>query len=190
MALGERVELDGKVVYVHHINDQEDWNKNAQLHPLFKPGIKHTVENWKCDYSQYKCHLELREYGQDESIYHSGDNLASRWGIDGRSYAISKSKGISRMVSAFKDYSKYGMCLRIAAQELEEINVARTMKGMSELRNSPGCVMIDPTKVGDGYWNFERMASQTTDVIHAMDILESHIQQLHQFDWSSGHARS
>ena len=92
-----------------------------QLHSLFKPGIKSTVDNWKCEfkhtYSQCKCHLELREYGQDEIIYHSGDNPASRWGIDGRSYAISKSKGILKMVSAFKDYSKRGMCLRIGKQE-------------------------------------------------------------------------
>ena len=33
------------------------------------------------------------------------------------------------------------------------------------------------------------MSLQTQDVIHALDCLEPNIQQLHQFDWSSGHAK-
>ena len=84
MPLGERIELDGKVIFAHHIDDQEGWNRDAQLHPLFKAGEKPNVQDWKCDfkhtYENCKCYLELREYGQDESIYHSGDNPESRWG--------------------------------------------------------------------------------------------------------------
>ena len=194
MRVGERVEIDGKVVYVHHIDDQEGWFKDAQLHPLFKPGEKPSAEDWKCEYKhtyeQCKCHQEIREYGQDESIYHSGDVPDSRWGIDGRSYAISKSKGVSRMMSAFKDYSKRGMCLKMTKDELDCVNFSRVTKGMKELNESPGCVIIDPTKAGDGYWNYEKISAQTQDVIHAMDVLEPDHQQLHQFDWSSGHAKS
>ena len=40
MPVGEKVEVDGKIVFVHHIDDQEGWFKDAQLHPLFKPGKK------------------------------------------------------------------------------------------------------------------------------------------------------
>ena len=75
---------------------------------------------FKHEYNTCKCHLELNEYGQDEYVYHSGDNPSSRWAVDGRSYAISKSKGVSRMVSAFKDYTQRGkftyICLQIYLQ--------------------------------------------------------------------------
>ena len=64
----------------------------------------------------------MREYGQDESIYHSGNNPFSRWAVSGRSYAINKSKGVTRMVSAFKDYSSRGMCLKMSEAELEVVN--------------------------------------------------------------------
>ena len=33
------------------------------------------------------------------------------------------------------------------------------------------------------------MVTQTADMIHAMSILEPAIQQLYQYDWSSGHKR-
>ena len=69
------------------------------------------------------CHCELREYGQDESIYRSGDHPASIWAVDGRSYPISKSQGISIMVSTFKDYSKRGMGLIMSANELTQVNL-------------------------------------------------------------------
>ena len=155
MPVGEKVEIDGKVVYIHHIDDQEGWFKDAQLHPLFKPGEKPSSDDWKCEfkhtYKDCKCHLEIREYGQDESIYHSGDVPALRWGINGRLYAISKSKGVFRMVSAFKYYSKRGMSLKMTKDELDCVNFSQMMKGMTELKESPGCLIIDPTKTGDGY---------------------------------------
>lgn len=141
-------------------------------------------------YEQYKFHQEVREYGQDESIYHSGDFPASRWGIDGHLYTISRNKGVSRMLSAFKYYSKDGMCLKMTEDELDCVNFSRVMKGMTELKQSPGCVIIDPTKSGDEYWNYEKYSAQTQDVIHTMDVLEPDHQQLHQFDWSSEHAKS
>ena len=77
--------------------------------------------------------------------------------LDGRSYAISKSKGVSRMVSACKDYSKRGMCLKMTSEEIEEVNNVRTSNGMTTLKESPGCVIIDPSKSGDGYWNYEKI---------------------------------
>ena len=70
------------------------------------------MKKWACkfkhEYNSCKCHLELREYGQNESVYHSEDNPSSRWNVDGRFYSISRSKGVSRMVSAFKDYTQQG----------------------------------------------------------------------------------
>ena len=61
---------------------------------------------------------------------------------------------------------------------------------MEELPKSPGYKIIDPTKAGDGYWNFNEMSHQAEDVMYAMDVLELEIQQLHQYNWSSGHDRS
>ena len=85
MPISEKVNVDSKVLYVHHIDDQEGWYKDAQLHPLFKPGKKPSIQDWRCEFKHAfevcKCHLELREYGQDESVYNSGDNPSSRWEV-------------------------------------------------------------------------------------------------------------
>ena len=34
------------------------------------------------------------------------------------------------------------------------------------------------------------MATQTVDVMHALQVLEPDIQQIHQYDWSSGHKKN
>ena len=60
---------------------------------------------------------------------------------------------------------------------------------LPNLKESTGLRIIDLTKAGDGYWNFKKMANQTEDVLHALHILEPHIQKLHQYDWSSGHKK-
>ena len=76
--------------------------KRCNITSIIYSGKKALLENWKCvfnhEYDKCKCHLELREYGQDESIYYSSETPKSRWGINNRSYSISKSKGVSRMV--------------------------------------------------------------------------------------------
>jgi len=61
---------------------------------------------------------------------------------------------------------------------------------MDKLTESPGLRIIDHSKAGEGYWNYEKMAIQTEDVMTAMDTLHPNVQQLHQFDWSSGHKKS
>ena len=100
------------------------------------------------------------------------------------------------MVSGFKDYSKRGMGLVMSANDLPEVNAARAGNSyldkspmLPNLKESPGLRITDPTKAGDGYWNFKKMANQTEDVLHALHVLEPHIQQLHQYDWSSGHKK-
>jgi len=60
---------------------------------------------------------------------------------------------------------------------------------MGPLVESPGLRIINPTKAGDGYWNYEKMAVQTEDTMHALGVLEPTYQQIHQFDWSSGHKK-
>ena len=108
------------------------------------------------------CHLEAQEHGQDESIYRSSDHLSLRWGIDGRSYLIIKSQGISKMVSGFKDYSKRGMGLAMSSEELIKVNTCRVGEfyddttPMLPLLESPYLRIIDPTKAGDGYWSYEK----------------------------------
>ena len=118
------------------------------------------------------------------------------WGITDRSYPISKSQGISKMVSAFKEYNSKGLCLVMSAAELTKANTVRSdhqytnETPMLPLAETPGLRIIDPTKAGDGYWNYEKIAYQTQDVMHAMSVLKPDIQQLHQYNWSSGHKKS
>lgn len=200
MPEGEKIVIDNVVHYIHHMDDQEKWETRADFHPSFSPGEKPTKANWNCKeghaYGNCLCHCELREYGQDESIYRSGDYPSSRWGLDGRSYPISKSQGVSKMVSAFKDYSKRGMGLYMSAAELAIVNTARVGityrcdgEPMLPLLESPGLRIITPTKAADGYWDYTKMAIQTEDTMHSLDVLEPEVQQLHQFDWSSGHKK-
>ena len=119
MPVGEEVVVENLSKYVHHMDDQGGWGKNNVLHPLFQPGPKPQEEDWMCEFDHSYllclCHLEAQEQGQDESIYRSGDHPRSRWGIDGQFYPISKSQGIPKMVSGFKDYSKRGMGLAMSA---------------------------------------------------------------------------
>ena len=155
------------------------------LHSEFEPGRKPSKEHWHCDfghdYESCRCHLELREYGQDESVYRSGDHPSTRWGVDGRSYSISKGQGVSQMVSAFKDYSMRGLGLAMSAAELAQINEDRLGRlyadgtPMLPLKETPGLRIISPTKAGDGYWNYEKMARQTEDVMCALRVLEPDI---------------
>ena len=110
MPVSEEMNIDGIIKYIHHMDNHGGWEADPLFHPYFKPGVKPLEEDWDCsfrhDYTKCLCHLELQEYGQDESIYRSSDHPSMRWGIDGWSYAISKSQGISKMVSGFKGYSK------------------------------------------------------------------------------------
>ena len=128
MPVGKEVMISNTPIFVHHIDDQGGWKDNPILHLLFKPRPKSQEEEWECifghSYDKCLCHLELREYGQDESIYRSGDHPSSRWGVDGRSYAISKSQRIYKMVSGFKDYSKQGMGIAMSANELGEVGIS------------------------------------------------------------------
>ena len=61
---------------------------------------------------------------------------------------------------------------------------------MLPLLESPGLRIIDPTKACDGYWNYEKIDTQTVDVMHSLRVLEPDIQQIHQCDWSSGHKKN
>ena len=61
---------------------------------------------------------------------------------------------------------------------------------INPLKESPGFVIIEPTKVADGYWDYEIISIQAQGVIYSLDVLHQNVQQLHQYDWSSGHAKS
>ena len=83
----------------------------------------------------------------------------------------------------------------MSAAKFTKVNTARSDQQYTDetpmlpLAESPGLRIIDPTKAGDGYWNYEKMAYHMQDVMHAMSVLEPDIQQLHQYDWSSGHKK-
>ena len=81
MPVREKIIINNEEIYVHHIDDQDGQENDTTLHPLFIPGNKPSFENWKYDYNheydKCKCHLELRKYGQDESIYYSSETSSS-----------------------------------------------------------------------------------------------------------------
>ena len=204
LPLGEERTLEGVTYWVYHMDHKDGWELNPVLHPDFDGAgtDKPPAVDWYCHIHEYnvcKCHLELREYGQDESIFKSGETAARRWGLDGRSYAQKKGMGTSRMASVFKDYAQHGVGLQMTEDELEKVNQYRknkyyqtreldgTVVPMEGLTESPGLKIIDHSKAGEGYWNYQKMARQTEDVIVAMDVLQPNLQQLHQYDWSSGH---
>ena len=99
ISVDEEVVVDNVSKYVHYMDDQGGWENNTVLHPLFQPGTKPQEEDWMCEFDHSYllclCHLEAREHGQDESIYRSGDQPSSRWGIDGQSYPITGFGGIN-----------------------------------------------------------------------------------------------
>ena len=88
------------------------------------------------------------------------------------------------------------MGLEMSAEELIKFNTCLVRKfyddttPMPPLLESPGLRIIDPTKAGDGYWNYEKMATQTVDVMYALQVLEPGIQKIHQYDWSSCHKKN
>ena len=63
-------------------------------------------------------------------------------------------------------------------------------KAMEPLKVSPGLRVIDHSVAGEGYWNYIKMAIQTEDVITSIEFLRPQLQQMHEFDWSSGHKKS
>ena len=131
LPIGELVSIEGEEFTVRHMDDKDGWEKQSSLHPSFTPGMKPVLGEWACDihnYEECKCHLELREYGQDESIFCTGETSSCRWALNGRSYAIKKGMGMSRMASVFKDYSEHGVGLNFSKEELESINVWRVGK--------------------------------------------------------------
>ena len=62
-------------------------------------------------------------------------------------------------------------------------------KSIMPLNEIPGLHIIGLVKAGDGYLKYEKLATHTEDMMHGMSILELDIQQLHQYDWSSGHKK-
>ena len=60
--------------YIHHIDDNDRWINQGVLHPEFEKvvGKKPNEDAWTCDhnheYTSCKCHLELVEFGEDESV--------------------------------------------------------------------------------------------------------------------------
>ena len=63
--------VDSLNYYIYHIDDEGSWVKYPQLHPNFTSSCKSDEEaqisDFKCQYYSCKYHLELKEYGQDES---------------------------------------------------------------------------------------------------------------------------
>ena len=48
MTIGEQVEIENVVYYVHHIDDHEGWEKIPVLYPSFTPGTKPIETSWNC----------------------------------------------------------------------------------------------------------------------------------------------
>ena len=117
LPIGELFSIEEEECTVHHMDDKDGWEKHSSLHPSFTHGMKPVLGEWACDihnYEECKCHLELREYGQDESIFRTRETSSRRWALDDRLYAIKKGMGTSHMASVFKDYSEHGVGLNFS----------------------------------------------------------------------------
>ena len=101
---------------------------------------------------------------------------------------------------AITDAPEHGVGLNILKQELEAINewhvdkfcktkINGHKKAMELLMVSPGLRVIDHYMAGEGSWNYIKMAIQTEDVITSINFLQPQLQQIHEFDWSSGHKK-
>ena len=75
------------------------------------------------------------------------------------------------------------MVIAMSTNELTQVNLCRAgnvyadadATPMLPLLESPGLRIIDPNKAGDGYWNYNKMATHTKDVMHALQVLETNI---------------
>ena len=121
----EHTQADGDIVWIHHMDDEPSWLRDPVLHPCSLPTAKPSQSEWTCpfhDYEVCRCHLELREYGQDKSIFRSGETSSRRWAVNGRAPILKKSTGYSRMASVFKDYSNLGVGLEMTEEQLQVEN--------------------------------------------------------------------
>ena len=73
----------------------------------------------------------------------------------------------------------------MSTNELEIINSQRMINKydngsvIKPLKESPGFLILEPTKVADCYWDYEKRSIQAQDVIHSLDVLHPNVQQLH-----------
>ena len=83
MEVEEPVVVNSESILVQIMDDNETKGRDPVLDPSFTPGIKPALSELSYKEHKYnvcKCHLNLREYGQDESIYRPGDHPTSQWG--------------------------------------------------------------------------------------------------------------
>ena len=119
---------------MHHIDDNPAWQDHGELHPLHLPTAKPVRSEWACphgchEYDVCRCHLEQAHMGGDESAFDTNAQPHRRWGIDDRSYKISKSRGGTVMAAVHKETSTgRGFALKCTAEELALVNEYRVGK--------------------------------------------------------------
>eukprot|EP00733_Pompholyxophrys_punicea_P000119 Pompholyxophrys_punicea_v1_NODE_18_length_5920_cov_44.741176.p1 type:complete len:649 gc:universal NODE_18_length_5920_cov_44.741176:695-2641(+) len=145
----------------------------------------------KCRYDHdplvCKCSRQAYHIGQDESIYKAYLAPSKEWSVGGLKTLRKKHDGPGEMVSGFQDEVR-GFGFPMTSTELENFNLVQKGKGKAEIAGSPGLAFLSYGKQKEGYWNFEKLASQTSELIDVFEFLYPELQLIGEFDWSSGHA--
>ena len=163
--------------YIHHLNHHKNQEKKSGSVVNLGTRMKHVVVT-----------VSRASMVTMSLVIVVGITRARGWGLMVNHTQSSRHMEILKMVSAFRDYTTCGMGIILSSEELALVNPARNGKlytdgkPMLPLLESPGICIIDPTKAGNGYWNYEKMATQTEDMMHTLSILEPYLQQLQQYD--------
>ena len=97
-----------------------------------------------------KCHLPLREKGQDEAAVSSNITSSKTWSINGKTFLRPKTEGKGLMLSAFQS-ATIGFGDKLTIQQLKEVNDYRAscVPPRPPLRESPEIVHFEFGKTGE-----------------------------------------
>ena len=139
------------------------------------------------------CHREIMRCGQDESIFKANALPRRCWVIAMQVIMAKKTEGIGEMASYFVD-EEFGVGLPLTDDQLARVNEFRRnrMDGgdITPLDISPGGRYLEYGKNRDGYWGYEDIAKQVSDVLDVYETLRPDRQVVVEVDWSSGHAKA
>eukprot|EP00733_Pompholyxophrys_punicea_P000302 Pompholyxophrys_punicea_v1_NODE_71_length_3757_cov_5.265460.p2 type:complete len:174 gc:universal NODE_71_length_3757_cov_5.265460:1454-1975(+) len=135
-----------------------------------------------CDYNHpvaiCKCNKPAYHMGQDESIYKAYLSTSKEWSVDGLKTLRKKCEGPGMMVSAFQDEIR-GFGFPMSPEELKTFNEHRKSCRKTVFSSSPGIEFLSYGKGKEGYWDYEKLAVQTTNILDAFEFFYPN----HQFNW-------
>ena len=112
-----------------------------------------------------------------------------QWALNACSGLMKKGRGVTRMVSAFKETRERGFGLHISKTQFFDYTANRVLRSLKPLNEPPGIWQISPVKNKDSFWTYDSMAEQVAGVMDMMGFFHPDLQIVFLFDWSSGHTK-